>query len=226
MYECSAELDQLNKAFISVRQEIINPSKDGDGANGKYRYLRLEALQDALYPLCNKNGLALKQWIYSDQDGRYRVMTSLYHTESKQWERSSVIIEPEMNQGPMTTDRDGNKRSVNTGIQQMGGSSSYWKRYCLMAVFGLTGGDDDNDGATSNALYNNSPKPTQSKTQKEFSKWLSSYQQSALKEAIGSDTYIGDELKSFYGIPYLNQIPDTKFNEALAMVKKIRNEDI
>lgn len=223
MYECSSQLDQLKKAFIAVKSELVNPSKDSDA--GRYRYLSLGAIQDLVYPVCHKHGLCLEQWVYSDDCGHYRVLTSLFHVESGQWEKASIVVEPEMNVSPFTTDRDGNKKSVNNGIQQMGGSITYWQRYALRTLFGLTGADDDNDGIDSTATYSRNVSNTQ-REKETFVKWISPYQHKEIKDLIGSDIYIADIIKKHYSVNYMNQIPSTKYSEALAMVKKIREESL
>jgi hypothetical protein len=120
----SLEIEKVAAAVVAAQGEMTNPPKTKTVYAGqkKYSFAPLPEIIDAVRPVLTKHGLAVVQLV------RERILeTRLIHT-SGQWIGAAYTL-------PSLADS-----------QAMGSAISYARRYCLCAMLGIAG-EDDEDGA-------------------------------------------------------------------------------
>ena len=132
-FETSPEIGDLVGALAKARIEMKNPEKTGKGNRGQYA--DLPTVVEAITPALSKHGLVAMQPTQVVEGDHYLV-TILAH-QSGQWMRGYCeLYGDESNKGS----RD----------QALGSSMTYMRRYCLSAMVGVAGADDnDPDSASS-----------------------------------------------------------------------------
>lgn len=100
-------------------------------------YADLAVVLDTITPALAKNGLVLLQSFRDDGETRYLV-TSLMHTSGESLESASRLVEPEA-------------QARHNILHLWGGSVTYQRRYCALAMLGLAAGMEDDDGQIANA---------------------------------------------------------------------------
>lgn len=121
--------DTIHAALVAAQAEITNPSKDGKANYGAYA--TLAGVLDHVRPILAKHGLYVAQYVTND-DTHVRVTTSIGHTTGESIDCGDVTW-------PMPDK-----------VQVFGGLITYLRRYALTAALGLSGADDDDDGAQAN----------------------------------------------------------------------------
>ncbi len=129
----------LNKALAAFQSEMprlerdrtVNVKTKGDKDDYSYSYATLANVTAIAMPLLGKHGLAFTALPGTGPDGKMALMYALLHESGE--ERSGVF--------PL---------SAEGGIQVLGGRLTFARRYCLMAVTGLVG-DEDDDAAAAQA---------------------------------------------------------------------------
>ena len=124
----SAGIEKLSAALVAAQGEMTNPPKTKTVYAGqkKYSFAPLPEIIDAVRPVLKKHGLAVVQLV------RERILeTRLMHT-SGQWIGAAYSL-------PGIADS-----------QAMGSAISYARRYCLCAMLGIAG-EDDEDGEAATA---------------------------------------------------------------------------
>lgn len=120
----SDKTDKLDKAFIQAKKEIGTlVREEGNNPHFKSKFATLKECWIAIHKPLVANGLTFQQW----PTGNFLV-NWLKH-ESGQYMVSKYR---------MAIDKG--------GPQAQGSSISYAKRYSLCGIFGLTGGEPDDDG--------------------------------------------------------------------------------
>jgi hypothetical protein len=118
-------ITNLAKALSAVQAEMKSVKKSADNPFFKSKYADLAAVCDYAYPILAKHGLAISQPAVLLNDKLY-VQTVLMHA-SGDYMKSYWPI---------------------TGVkqQELGSSTSYARRYSLMAIIGLSASGEDDDG--------------------------------------------------------------------------------
>jgi len=136
----SEHVTELQKALIAARTDITNlyPSSSGYG----YDYVPLEKIIDMLKTVLPKHGLGWVQLPSAGTDNtNIGLTTRVIHT-SGEWIEDSVII-------PATEVKGTN------ASQKLGASITYFRRYALCAVFGISG---DKDVDANDKAFSQEPK--------------------------------------------------------------------
>jgi len=148
LFNSSEDLDQLFTAMSAFAGEVPSLLKSDtvkvqtrSGSSYNFRYVTLDDAIDTVKPHLAKNGLAVTQLL----TGR-SVVTVLTHA-SGQW----IGTETEF----------GSALRENMNSQDIGGVTTYVKRYSYISILGLSADDDDDsNGANGNTVTRGSaPKP-------------------------------------------------------------------
>lgn len=127
--QTSQETTNLVKAMIHAAPEIqsISKSKQAYG----YKYATLDSLIDMLRSVLPKHGLWFMQ-MPTRIEGKSTLTTRIFH-ESGEWIEDSIEM----------TDTELQGKANDT--QKLGASITYFRRYALSAIFGVSA-DEDVDG--------------------------------------------------------------------------------
>lgn len=119
----------LFAAFAAFQSEVRDPVKDSQNPHFRSRYADLHGVLAAVRPVLAKHGLAITQTI-NVREGQVHPLleTLLLHTSGESI--SSTV--------PLAVSK--------AGPQEFGSVMSYLRRYSLMALLGIAGADDDDDG--------------------------------------------------------------------------------
>lgn len=130
----------IAKAFVGYWNEVGNVEFDATNPHLKNDYATLKAVLKTVKPIAKKWGLAFPQMLGDTVDGRMELITRVVHESGQQWHFKSSL--------PLS-DAGWNKKANRPnpiGPQQGASTSSYLKRYTLMALSGICGTEDDDDG--------------------------------------------------------------------------------
>jgi hypothetical protein len=128
----SDTINELAAALAKAQGQMRAASKDAKNPHLGNTYATLSSIIEAAKEPLSANGLAFSQ-ILSQGDGGLVLETILMHA-SGQWLQSEVLV----------TAQAGN-RGVNE-VQQLGSSLTYYKRYALTALLGISISEEDDDG--------------------------------------------------------------------------------
>lgn len=130
-YEHSTALDQIAKALSQLQGQCGGLGKSGENRHLGSRYAMLPDCWEVIRPLLAPLGLAVVQFPIA-VDGAAGVLTHVMH-ESGQWIKGETVLPVSQGKGV-------------TMVQAIGSTTSYAKRYALMAVCGLAEDEHDDDG--------------------------------------------------------------------------------
>lgn len=119
-------INDLSAALSKAQGEMTNAVHDKVNPHFKSRYASLNSVLDACRPHLSKHGLAVMQNL-GVQGDYYTLTTTLSHS-SGQWSRSCAPV-----------------CSIKCNPQQVGSALTYFRRYALSAIVGISS-DDDEDG--------------------------------------------------------------------------------
>lgn len=130
---CDAIQKTINALPIWITQDETAAITD----KVKRKYATLKAIMTVVRPAASANGIRIRQgcdhaWAFETSAGKGRmvpVFTELVHTATGETERTTVEI-------PLTR----------MDAQAMGSAISYGRRYGILAAFGLTTDEADDDG--------------------------------------------------------------------------------
>lgn len=129
------------KAFTDFQSEMPPLKKNKkvkydtkDGNKVDYSYSELDYIRKQIQPLLKKHGFSFR-FEFEDIDGQFLCKCISSH------------INGHSESSTMKAGRDTSGKK--NDIQSIGSTRSYLERYCLVAVYGLTSADEDNDGKTS-----------------------------------------------------------------------------
>jgi hypothetical protein len=125
----SAGIAALAVAMAKAQAEMNNPAKDSVNPHFKSRYADLAAVLDAIKPVLLRHGLSVMQFP-CELDDAAALTTLLVHAASGEWIETCIKLRP-----------------VKADPQGVGSSLTYMRRYCLLAVAGVTAEDDDDGNA-------------------------------------------------------------------------------
>lgn len=137
----STETTNLMKAIIEAAPEIqsISKSKQAYG----YKYATLDSLIDMLRDVLPKHGLWFVQM--PTRAGEKSSLTTRVIHESGEWMEDSIDM----------TDTELSGKANDT--QKLGASITYFRRYALSAIFGVSA-DEDVDGNVANVPQRQAPR--------------------------------------------------------------------
>lgn len=141
MNNMSQSIDQLMTALAKAQGKIQPALKDKSNPFFKSKYADLTSVWNACREVLSENGLAVVQSI-SRNDNGMSLLTILGHA-SGQWISSDM---------PIIMDK--------IDPQSMGKIITYYRRYSLSAIVGVSP-DDDDDGETAQQPYRNGNKYSQ-----------------------------------------------------------------
>lgn len=137
------QINELLKALALAQREMDDAGKDSKNPFFKSTYADLSSVRKACREPFGKNGLSISQDIFT-VDGKYHLETMLGH-ESGQFKCSLVEI-------PFNESKGSNS------LQAMGSAITYMRRFCWMAIIGLTPSDgQDDDGNTADSFQGGKP---------------------------------------------------------------------
>lgn len=128
----SDSINELAAALAKAQGEFKPVAKSGENPLFHSKYVVLDDILQSVMPILAKNGLALMQFLSTNESGAPTLETSLLHT-SGQWIGSIVSI-------PSLSGNRGTNELQNTG-----GALTYMRRYAVAALLGVAS-DDDVDG--------------------------------------------------------------------------------
>lgn len=141
--EHSKELSGVAGALAKVQSKIKSIRKDASGYG--YKYSSISDIMDYVLPILSENDLALTQF----GGGSRELVTMLIHTKTGQFIKGRVTLP-----SAETMDMKG------TNIAQKDGSlRTYFKRYSVCEIIGLTSNDEDNDASSEGFKKASAPAP-------------------------------------------------------------------
>lgn len=131
----SEQINELACALAKAQGEMEAASKDSSNPFFKSKYADLNSAWEACRGPLSKNGLSVSQ-IPMQNENESCLYTILMHS-SGQWIQSKMA---------MNVKADGRTNE----LQVMGSVISYLRRYALMAIVGISAGDDDDGNSAKN----------------------------------------------------------------------------
>lgn len=130
----SNSVGEIAGALVGVQKELKSIRKDSSGYG--YNYTSISEVMDYLLPLLSKNGIAVTQFGGgTTSDGRDVVITMLVHKGSGEYLKGHITL-------PHASELD--MKSINVA-QKAGALRTYYKRYAVCEMVGLTSNDEDTD---------------------------------------------------------------------------------
>lgn len=127
MYRSSESIDNIIKSMIEAAKEIKSIPKTKSGFNGRYKYATLDSLIDMLREILPKYNLWFIQYP-CDIESDIELVTRIIHS-SGEWIETSMIMK--------VSDISGA-----SAAQNIGGAITYFRRYILSCIFGVSCDDD------------------------------------------------------------------------------------
>ena len=131
MLRTSEQINEISKALSLAQSELDIATKDATNPHFKSKFADLAAIVKASRKQLSKNGIAVVQGAFKDNNDGWILTTRLVHT-SGQWLESDFPL--------LARDKTS---------QAMGSATTYAKRYSLMAMTGVVSDDEDDDGEAS-----------------------------------------------------------------------------
>lgn len=119
-------MKSINQALVKFQSQLRPVSKDSENPFFKSSYADLSSILQAVMPILSGNGLAVSQPMRVDGD-KTILITKLIHESGE--ELVSEMILPH-----------------NSDPQKYGSLITYYKRYQLQAILGVSTKDEDDDG--------------------------------------------------------------------------------
>lgn len=122
---------EMLKDFLEVQKELKPVKKDGANPFHKSKYATFESVLDEALPVLHKHGFILNQIGGTDVNSNQTLRTIVTHVKTGNVVTSDFIL--------VTTKND---------PQSIGSSITYFKRYAIQALLGMSTEDDDGQAAT------------------------------------------------------------------------------
>jgi hypothetical protein len=123
----SEHINELASALSKAQGQMQSAKKDKSNPFFKSKYADLESVWDCCRQALTENGLAVVQ-IPSFENSTTMLNTIMTHS-SGQWIKGQIPVE-----------------TVKKDAQGIGSALTYYRRYCLMAITGVSAGNDYDDG--------------------------------------------------------------------------------
>lgn len=201
----SEETTNLMKAMIASAPEIrsIAKSKQAYG----YKYATLDSLIDMLREVLPKHGLWFTQ-IPTRSEEESVLTTRVFH-ESGEWLEDSILM----------TDTELQGKANDT--QKLGASITYFRRYVLSSIFGVSA-DEDVDGnlASKERPQQARPQPTAQKIDSKT--YLKKEIRERIDQGATEDSVLGD-FASILGTNIIKQVDQMTDDEARIIAISVFN---
>ena len=201
----SEETTNLMKAMIASAPEIrsIAKSKQAYG----YKYATLDSLIDMLREVLPKHGLWFTQ-IPTRSEEESVLTTRVFH-ESGEWLEDSILM----------TDTELQGKANDT--QKLGASITYFRRYVLSSIFGVSA-DEDVDGnlASKERPQQARPQPTAQKIDSKT--YLKKEIRERIEQGATEDSVLGD-FASILGTNIIKQVDQMTDDEARIIAISVFN---
>ncbi len=148
----SDQINELATALAKAQSEMTGAKLDAANPHLKNKYASLASYIEAARKPLTDNGLAFTQLIQQSPKG-VALETILMHS-SGQWMRSKVLINASLS-----------NRGVNEA-QAFGSALTYYKRYALASMLGISVESEDDDGQGSGKVQQTPGKSQQQPTPK------------------------------------------------------------
>ena len=201
----SEETTNLMKAMIASAPEIrsIAKSKQAYG----YKYATLDSLIDMLREVLPKHGLWFTQ-IPTRTEEESMLTTRVFH-ESGEWLEDSILM----------TDTELQGKANDT--QKLGASITYFRRYVLSSIFGVSA-DEDVDGnlASKERPQQARPQPTAQKIDSKT--YLKKEIRERIEQGATEDSVLGD-FANILGTNIIKQVDQMTDDEARIIAISVFN---
>jgi len=202
----STELNEIFSALALAQGEIKVALKDSANPFFKSKYANLQSVVESARPSLVKNGLAVTQFVESDEHGNEYLCTLLGH-KSGQWIKSRMRINP-----------------VKTDPQSLGSCITYLRRYMYASITGVYDGFEDDDGniASSEHTPIHIPEKYESRdVQQSFdsSDLVSEKQVKFISFQIGQNRDLLKNVLQKYGVSNIQSIKKSDAQHALAYIE-------
>ena len=156
-------MKSISQALVKFQSQLRPVSKDSENPFFKSSYADLSSILQAVMPILSANGLAISQPMRVDND-RTILITKLIHDSGE--ELISEMILPH-----------------NPDPQKFGSLITYYKRYQLQAILGVSTKDEDDDGnsVSTSAFRNEVKSPYKPEAAKPMAGLASDAQKNALR---------------------------------------------
>ncbi|MBR2691802.1 MAG: ERF family protein [Aquamicrobium sp.] len=184
----------FNAAMNACQKEMPQVVKNKKGENNKYA--TLEQVDATVRPIYAKHGFSLSFGSKPLADGIVTVTCRLSHCAE-----GAIIghsVDYELSGAIDTSGPQG--KATKTGIQGMGSTTSYLRRYLLCMIFNIAVKDEDNDGARA--------------------RFITPAQVEAIEAALGGQ---GDRVAGFCdrnGLRQISELDASSFDAAMAQIRK------
>lgn len=137
-------MKELFNSFIKAQSEIKGAIKDSTNPHFRSSYANIESVIESLKEPLKKHSLAFLQPVYSEND-RWYLKTLIIHESGQQLDcgQCEIIIQDK------------------TNPQKFKASLTYFRRSCLLSVFGIADVDDDGNEASQTTEHKRAPVVTQ-----------------------------------------------------------------
>jgi len=194
----SDEIDQLMIALMKAKQESGRFEADG---KSKFKpYVTINEIRDKTEEAFENNNIIITQ-DGTIIDGKSVLVTLIYHTKSKQWKRSYVILDIEENPPNLQW--------------AIGAAKSYARRYELYGLLGFLG--EDNDPESASALEN---KQQDYNPKENNSNVISDKQLALLKVKLKGNQERERKICEYYKIKELRDLSWKFMKEVLTQLEK------
>jgi len=126
----------FNSAMARVAAELEPVKRDAQNPHMGNRYARLETIDTALRPIYSANGFSVRYGSEEAPAGSVRITCTVAHTGGHSETLGLTAPIDAMSGG----------RQARTGVQAIGSSVTYLRRYLITMAFNVTLSDDDDDG--------------------------------------------------------------------------------
>ena len=201
----SEETTNLMKAMIASAPEIRSIAKNKQAYG--YKYATLDSLIDMLREVLPKHGLWFTQ-IPTRSEEESVLTTRVFH-ESGEWLEDSILM----------TDTELQGKANDT--QKLGASITYFRRYVLSSIFGVSA-DEDVDGnlASKERPQQARPQPTAQKIDSKT--YLKKEIRERIDQGATEDSVLGD-FASILGTNIIKQVDQMTDDEARIIAISVFN---
>lgn len=201
----SEETTNLMKAMIASAPEIRSIAKNKQAYG--YKYATLDSLIDMLRDVLPKHGLWFTQ-MPTRTEGESVLTTRVFH-ESGEWLEDSILM----------TDTELQGKANDT--QKLGASITYFRRYVLSSIFGVSA-DEDVDGnlASKERPQQARPQPTAQKIDSKT--YLKKEIRERIDQGATEDSVLGD-FASILGTNIIKQVDQMTDDEARIIAISVFN---
>ncbi len=207
IYE-SDQTDELYTALAKAQGEWIPVKMNKVNPFHKSEFANLHIVVEMTRPSLSKYGLSFIQQIRA-VDNRSYVVTRLCHS-SGQFIQSKYLLCP-----------------LKAGMQEWGCVTTYARRYCLMALLGVTfehDFEDDDAEFEENKLRAADPgatKPNMDYDRKEESaETVTKFQLNELHNELDGYPQLGKKILESYNLDNLSQLPESLYRDVVMKIRK------